>query len=82
MTPMTKLTCRDLVELVSDYIDGHLSPADRARFDEHIDTCDGCTAYLDQMRQTIRLTGALREDSIPPAARRELLGIFRDWGAR
>lgn len=79
---MSHLTCLELVELITDYLEDCLSPHERARFDEHLKTCEGCATYLEQMRATITLTGALREDSIPPAARRELLAVFRDWGAR
>jgi len=73
------LSCRELVELVTDYLEGALSPEDRARFDEHLRVCDGCSAYLEQFRETIRLTGTLREDSIEPAARDALLEQFKDW---
>jgi anti-sigma factor RsiW len=73
------LSCRELVELVTDYLEGALSPEDRARFDEHLRVCDGCSAYVEQFRETIRLTGTLREDSIEPAARDALLEQFKDW---
>ena len=73
------LSCRELVELVTDYLEGALSPEDRGRFDEHLRVCDGCSAYLEQFRETIRLTGTLREDSIEPAARDALLEQFKDW---
>lgn len=79
---MSELTCLELVELITDYVEGHLSPPERRRFDEHLDECEGCATYLDQIRHTIKLTGALREDSIPPAARRELLAVFRGWAGR
>jgi len=79
---ISQLTCVELVELITDYIEDCLSPRERARFDEHLQTCEGCATYLEQMRQTIKLTGALREDSIPPAVRRELFAVFRDWRAR
>ena len=73
------LTCRELVELVTDYLEGTLSRRDRARFDRHIAGCDGCTAYLAQFRETIRLTGELREEQLDPVARDALLREFRDW---
>ncbi len=73
------LSCRELVELVSDYLEGALSIGDRMRFEAHIESCDGCTAYLDQMRRTIALTGRLREEDVEPAALGELLAAFRDW---
>jgi anti-sigma factor RsiW len=73
------LTCRELVELVTEYLDGALPARERARFDAHIAGCDGCTAYLEQFRETIRITGTLREDELDPVARDALLAEFQDW---
>jgi anti-sigma factor RsiW len=75
------MTCRELVELVTSYLEGALSLEDRLRFESHIEGCDGCTRYLRQMRQTIRLTGRLRIDDVPPEAEAALLQAFRDWSA-
>jgi anti-sigma factor RsiW len=75
------LRCRELVELVTDYLDGSLSRGDRARFDAHIAGCPNCTAYLAQFRETVRLTGTLRIEDVEPAARDELLETFRSWKA-
>jgi anti-sigma factor RsiW len=75
------IACRELVELVTDYLEGALSPDLRARFDNHIAGCDGCTTYLEQMRETIRLTGTLREQQISPEARVALLHAFRGWAS-
>jgi anti-sigma factor RsiW len=77
----TELTCRELVEIVTDYLEERLSPSDRRRFESHLAACDGCTNYVEQMRDTIRLTGRLSEDSIAPSARERLLEAFRDWQA-
>jgi len=74
-----KLTCQELVELVTAYIEGALPPQERARFEAHLAGCRGCTAYLEQMRQTIRLLGTLAETAISPQARDELLHAFRRW---
>jgi anti-sigma factor RsiW len=68
-----------LVELVTDYLEGILRPADRARFETHIAQCKHCRIYLDQMRTTIRLVGTLTSESLSPAAQHELLAHFRDW---
>jgi anti-sigma factor RsiW len=73
------LTCRELVELVTEYLEGSLSRRDRSRFDRHIAGCPNCTAYLAQFRETIRLTGTLRVEDVEPAARDELLETFRSW---
>jgi hypothetical protein len=73
------LTCNELVELASAYIDGTLAPKEARRFDDHLAVCDGCTRYLDQLRITVRLTGTLREVDVQPEAREALLGAFRNW---
>jgi anti-sigma factor RsiW len=75
------MACRELVELVTDYLEGRLSAADRERFDAHIAGCDACTAYLEQMRQTLAALGRIPEESISDAVREDLLHAFRDWHA-
>ena len=79
MDAFGELTCRELVELVTDYLEGALSPEERMRFEDHLLICEGCSAYVDQVRQTISLVGALQEDSIPPPVRDQLLAAFRSW---
>ena len=74
-----QLSCQELVELVTDYLEGALSAEDTARFEEHIGRCSGCAAYLEQIRQTIALTGRLTAESLSPEAERELLDAFRGW---
>jgi anti-sigma factor RsiW len=78
----SRLTCKQLVTLVSDYLDGRLSPDERERFDMHIGGCGDCAAYLDQLRQAVRLVGKLREEDIEPSTRDALLTAFRAWKAR
>ncbi len=73
------LTCQELVELVTDYLEGTLPAADRARFEEHLAQCPNCSTYLEQMRQTIRTLGMLPEESIPPEVQHEFLQLFRTW---
>jgi anti-sigma factor RsiW len=73
------LSCQELVELVTAYLEGALPPEDAARFEQHITGCDGCSAYVEQMRATIRLAGRLTPDAIPPEAERALLSAFRSW---
>ena len=75
------LTCAELVELVSDYIDGALALDDRLRFEEHLAICSGCANYLDQMRTTIALSGRLRVDDLSPEVRADLVDAFRGWRA-
>jgi anti-sigma factor RsiW len=75
------LTCRELVELVTAYLEGVLDPAERARFEQHLAECDGCDAYVDQMRQTLAALGRLPDESLSPEARDGLLAAFADWHA-
>jgi anti-sigma factor RsiW len=73
------LSCKELVELVTDYVESVLPPADVQRFERHLAGCPGCTAYLAQMRETIRLTGTLAEADLDPATRDAFLAGFRNW---
>jgi predicted anti-sigma-YlaC factor YlaD len=72
-----ELTCKELVEVVTDYLEGRMSVRERGRFEEHLLNCPGCSAYLEQLRWTIRLSGALREEHILPKVRNEFLAAFR-----
>ncbi|HEY2371155.1 MAG TPA: zf-HC2 domain-containing protein [Gaiellaceae bacterium] len=76
---MADLTCKELVELVTDYLEGSLSRRDRKRFEKHIDGCTNCREYVAQFRETIRLTGTLREQDISREAADELLRVFAAW---
>jgi anti-sigma factor RsiW len=73
------LSCRELVELVTDYLEGALPPAEQARFEEHLAGCFKCGNYLEQMHRTIRTLGRLTEDAVAPVAREQLLQAFRGW---
>jgi anti-sigma factor RsiW len=73
------MTCRQVVELMTDYLEGALSPSDRARFEEHLAGCDGCHAFLAQLRITRRVLGRLADEPIPDPVQRELMAAFRDW---
>jgi anti-sigma factor RsiW len=77
-----ELTCRELVEIVTDYLEGAMEPGERIRFEKHIVFCDGCAVYVEQMRDTIRLAGTLREEDVPDDAREALLEAFRSWRGR
>jgi anti-sigma factor RsiW len=73
------LACRELVELVTDYLEGALAPDERVAFELHLAVCDGCTAYLRQFRDTLRVAGRLTERSIPVDVQDRLLEAFRGW---
>ena len=77
----TDLSCRELVELVTDYLEGALRPGDRLAFERHLVWCSWCRDYLDQVRTTIEVTGEVPEDEeeLPSQLREQLLDVFRDW---
>ena len=75
------MTCKELVELVTDYLEGKLPTVEVIRFEKHLSTCDGCTNYLEQMRQTIRVVGYVRQDVLTSQQWQNLLKLFRDWKA-
>ena len=72
------MTCSELVELVTDYLDGALAPAERAAFEDHLAGCPGCQAYLDQMRLTVAALGALPREALSQEACAHLLAALED----
>ena len=75
------LTCRELVELVTEYLDGALSPSERERFEAHLALCEGCELYVDQIRTTVDLVGESRAlEERPEVA--ALLEAFRGYRRR
>jgi anti-sigma factor RsiW len=73
------LDCRDVVEVVTDYLEGGLAPDERRRFDRHLAACEGCQVYLEQLRTVIRVAGRRAVDAVPPETMAGLLRAFRDW---
>jgi anti-sigma factor RsiW len=74
-----ELVCQQIVELVTDYLEGELSRSEHRRFEAHLAGCENCTEYLLQMRATIRLTGRLDVDDLTPAMREEFTALYRRW---
>jgi anti-sigma factor RsiW len=82
MSPVAEqMTCRELVELVTEYLDGALPRPERLRFEEHIGACENCSAYLEQIRLVIKASGRLDESDMAPPAREALLEAFRGWSS-
>jgi anti-sigma factor RsiW len=73
------VTCREIVEIVNDYVEGVLSPAEREAVELHLNLCDGCTDYLEQLRLAIKLTGELPADGLSPELEQELCLAFRSF---
>lgn len=82
MSTREEMTCRELVEVVSDYLDGTLPKQDRLRLEQHLEECPYCVEYIEQMRQTIEALGELRQESLAPETREELVEAFRGWRSR
>jgi anti-sigma factor RsiW len=73
------MTCRQVVQLLTDYLDGALTAADRARVEDHLAGCAACTAFLAQLRVTGRVVAGLAALEVPAPLRTELLAAFRGW---
>lgn len=81
MSAVPAMSCKEFVELVTDYFDGALSDEDVGRFEQHIQDCSWCGRYLEQMRVTVASVGRIEESDISPEAKDALLHEFRDWNA-
>jgi anti-sigma factor RsiW len=73
------MPCRELVEVITDYLEDALPDRDRLRFQAHLAECEACRDYVEQFRQTIALSGRVEPETLPPGRRDELLSAFRDW---
>jgi anti-sigma factor RsiW len=74
-----EMSCKELVEVITDYLEGDMLQTDRVRFEAHLEECPWCRNYLEQMRETVATLGELTEESIDPAIRDDALRAFRDW---
>jgi predicted anti-sigma-YlaC factor YlaD len=79
LTETDSLTCRELVELVTEYLEKTLPDAQRARVTEHLADCDGCNDYIEQMRQTIAALSELKETDVTSDAQVKLIEVFQSW---
>ena len=73
------ISCQEVVELVTDYLEGAMSPEDVARFDHHLSLCEGCVFYVEQIRMTVAAVGRIGEGDVPPDVRDDLVAAFRDF---
>jgi len=82
--PADDFPCNELVEVVTDYLDGALPPDLARRLEEHLSVCPGCASVLEQFRVVLRVSGRLREDDVqrlPEAEQASLMQAFRDWSS-
>lgn len=75
------MPCRELVDLVTEYLEGTLGDADRERLEFHLSLCEACTMYVEQMRDTLRALGTIEPEQVSPAAYAELSTVFATWKA-
>ena len=73
------ITCQEVVELVTDYLDGALPSEQISVFEQHLNFCDGCVWYVDQLRATVATVGQIREEDVPAETRERLVAAFREW---
>jgi hypothetical protein len=73
------ISCQEVVELVTDYLEGAMSREDVARFDHHLSLCEGCVFYVEQIRMTIAAVGRVAEEDVPPETRDDLIAAFREF---
>src|SRR4051812_18970807 len=77
--PEPEMTCRELVELVTDYLELRLAPGGLERFENHLELCAPWVTYIEQIRQSVAVVGTLSEETLPQGAAYALLAEFRDW---
>jgi hypothetical protein len=73
------ITCGEVVELVTDYLERALPAHEAELFEQHLNFCEGCVTYVEQMRATVATVGRVREEDVPPETREQLMAAFRDW---
>jgi anti-sigma factor RsiW len=73
------ITCQAVVELVNDYLERSLPPDETTLFEQHLNFCDGCDWYVEQLKRTVQTVGEIREEDVPAEAKERLLSAFRDW---
>ena len=74
--------CQEVVDILTDFLEGAMPPAERIRLEQHLAMCEGCMNYLEQLRTSIHLLGGLDDHAVPPPAVAELLDKFRAWKAQ
>ncbi len=79
MNAIRDLTCQEIVELVTEFLEGTMDSPLRAAFAAHLAKCDGCTEYLDQIEATIRAAGTIEPEALSPEFQARLLEAFRDF---
>jgi predicted anti-sigma-YlaC factor YlaD len=77
--PRAHITCQEVVDLVNGFLEGGLEATTTALFEQHLNFCEGCVSYVDQLRTTVATVGRIEEEDVPPEARAKLMAAFREW---
>jgi predicted anti-sigma-YlaC factor YlaD len=72
-------SCQEVVELASEYLEGAMSSEQMTRFELHLNLCDGCSSFVEQVRATVGMARVVPEEEIPQELKSNLLAAFRDW---
>jgi Putative zinc-finger len=72
-------TCKEVVELATEFVEGGMTASQMTRFELHLNFCDGCHTFVEQIRATAGLAGGLPEEQIPEETKTKLLAAFREW---
>lgn len=72
-------TCREVVDLAAEYVEGAMTPEEATLFEMHLNFCDGCFTFIDQIRETASIAGRITEEQVPEETKVALLEAFRDW---
>jgi hypothetical protein len=72
-------TCREVVELATEYVEGGMTPSQMTRFEMHLNFCEGCLTFVDQIRAAAAMAGRLTDKQVPEETKTKLLAAFRDW---
>jgi anti-sigma factor RsiW len=73
------ITCREVVGLVTDYLDGKLTAEEHALFEAHLSECEDCTEHVKQIQVTVAITGSVRDANVDALARDDLVDLYRRW---
>ena len=72
-------TCKEVIDIAAEYVEGAMTTSQLTRFELHLNFCDGCFTFVDQIRATAAMAGRLSEEQIPDDTKAKLLAAFRDW---
>jgi anti-sigma factor RsiW len=79
MSVIRELSCQEIVELVTEFLEGTMDDPLRTAFEAHLAKCPHCPHYLEQIEATIRVAGTIEPEALSPEFQAGLLEAFRDF---